>query len=525
MAPLDAPGAAGARTALGPAALGVLLELAPPLTTGGGALGGFAVPAAAPAAMPGPDPRPRLVPLPAPGEAPAQRERGAPGDGAKLRELFPTVPPAIQARRDDDWLAERVGRVRPDPFNVLFERHWKPVYGYCLSVVGSPDQAEDAAQEAMVRAYAALRNARTRPHFKPWLYSIARNACIDRLRDRSNHDVPLDEYNAGTVGSPAESFEVRERLRAVMEDLRALSERQRGALVMRELSGLSHGEIADALETTPPKAKALIQEARRTLVERNEGRELPCDEYRQELGELAPRQLPGHRLRAHAESCVRCGDLRRHRSFALSALPVLMATLWQKAKLVAHGLGEAAVAAPGGAKATAAVLATAAAIAPAGSGVLQGGGAEGPEAQRAPAAGGGAAAPAWPATGGGDASAAHEIGSSISGSAGAEARRGGVEAPAARQVGGAPAPIGAGDVDGGDVTGAREGTAPAPGPSPSPSRGMDVTEEAGRLVPAVTDVPVRLPRVRVVVDPPAPAGDGDGGQAEVEVDSVEIGLD
>lgn len=74
----------------------------------------------------------------------------------RVTPLLPSVPSALQRRRDDAWLAARVGRQRPDPFDVLFERHWARLRTYCVGILGSADEAQDAAQESMVRAYRRL---------------------------------------------------------------------------------------------------------------------------------------------------------------------------------------------------------------------------------------------------------------------------------------------------------------------------------------------------------------------------------
>ncbi len=84
-----------------------------------------------------------------------------------------------------------------------------------------------------------------------------------------------DELPANMAGTE-EAAERHERLRQLVADLRELPERQRAALLMRELSGLSHEEIALALQTTVGAAKQTIFEARRTLTELEEGRMTPA---------------------------------------------------------------------------------------------------------------------------------------------------------------------------------------------------------------------------------------------------------
>src|SRR5919201_6804407 len=96
------------------------------------------------------------------------------------------VPAARLRRRgpSDEWLAGQVSRSRSDPFGILFERHWLALRAHCLTIVGVPQQADDAAQEAMSRAYEALLAGRPPARFRPWLFAIGRNAAIDVLRER-----------------------------------------------------------------------------------------------------------------------------------------------------------------------------------------------------------------------------------------------------------------------------------------------------------------------------------------------------
>jgi hypothetical protein len=99
----------------------------------------------------------------------------------------------------------------------------------------------------------------------------------------------------------------RGRVGLLVADLRALSERQRTALVLREACGLSYGEIAETLDTTPARVKSLISEARQALVERRAGRKLSCEEYRRALVSVRGR-LRNQSLLAHRATCARCGE-------------------------------------------------------------------------------------------------------------------------------------------------------------------------------------------------------------------------
>lgn len=204
-------------------------------------------------------------------------------------------------------------------FTAVYEAHWKPTYGLCVSMLRSRDEAEDAAQDTMLRAYTRMLGGQEPREVRPWLFAIARNLCVDRIRQRERAgEVELSEATAAragaggggalaaTVEGPEEALERRARLDVLISDLRALSSAQRRALVLRELSGISHREIAEAIGTTPARSRSLVSEARQVLNERAAGRELPCADYRR-LTEGRPGRPRSHRLQAHVESCLRCG--------------------------------------------------------------------------------------------------------------------------------------------------------------------------------------------------------------------------
>lgn len=241
--------------------------------------------------------------------------------------LFKQVPTDLQRRRSDNWLAWNVGRVRPDPFAVLFERYWQPISAFCITIVGTRDEAEDAAAETMSRAYATLSRREERPDFRPWIHAIARNAALDRIRQR-NRGPQLsfdgEELDVVAFDDPDEVLGRRERLERLISDLQALAERQRAAIVMRELSGMTYEEIAETLDTSPVRAKGLVADARASLAERRDGRSIGCGEYRRAVDAGRGRVPRGQRLSAHRDSCPDCRAFARPRLFSgFFFLPIL----------------------------------------------------------------------------------------------------------------------------------------------------------------------------------------------------------
>src|SRR4051812_8644392 len=132
-------------------------------------------------------------------------------------------------------------------FAALYERHHQALYRYCRSIVRHEEDAQDALQNTMTRAFAALQNEARDFELRPWLFRIAHNEAVTILRQRRRTAVALDDATAGT-GELVDRVAEREELRLLRLDLAELPERQRAALVLRELNGLSHVEIAQVLD-------------------------------------------------------------------------------------------------------------------------------------------------------------------------------------------------------------------------------------------------------------------------------------
>jgi RNA polymerase sigma factor (sigma-70 family) len=213
-------------------------------------------------------------------------------------------------------------------FAAVYERHHQALYRYCRSILHHDHDAQDALQSTMARAFAALQNESRNIDMRPWLFRIAHNEAISLLRRRAPIDV-LDDLE--TRDAPVEEqVSLRADLRHLHQDLDALPERQRAALVLRELNGLSHAEIAQVLDCRPAAVKQSIFEARTGLMHAREGRELACDTVRRSLSDGDGRVLRGARLRAHLRSCSDCRKfqqelLRRPRELALLAPPLPVA--------------------------------------------------------------------------------------------------------------------------------------------------------------------------------------------------------
>lgn len=264
------------------------------------------------------------------------------------------IPAAAGAPRPlwgDERLAQRVADGDERAFAALYERYHQRLFRYCVSILRNEADAADALQSTFERALCALRAQQRNAPLRPWLYRIAHNEAITLIRRRPA-EAPLDEGTPASVASAAHVAAERDRLATLVADLAALPERARSALVMRELEGLSHEEIAIALHTTVGAAKQSIFEARGALATAAEGREMSCGEIRRLVSDGDRRVLRGRRVRAHLNGCTGCAQFASaisERTTALRALapplaPVAAAAILARASGGAGAAGGAGVA-------------------------------------------------------------------------------------------------------------------------------------------------------------------------------------
>jgi RNA polymerase sigma factor (sigma-70 family) len=243
---------------------------------------------------------------------------------ARLRERRRAAPargPVVLRALGDEGLAARAASGDERAFELLYARHRDALYRYCLSIVRSREDAEEALQSAMLRAHRALSTGRAGDRVRPWLFRIARNESL-RVVARRPAVAPLSGAEAAPGPAVHELGELGEELRELWRALAALPERQRSALVLRELHGLSPATIADVLGGSPAGARQLVYEARRALGEVRGGG-LACDEVRRRISDGDGRVLRARAVAAHLASCPECRTFRerlRRRPGQLAAL-------------------------------------------------------------------------------------------------------------------------------------------------------------------------------------------------------------
>jgi RNA polymerase sigma-70 factor, ECF subfamily len=161
----------------------------------------------------------------------------------------------------------------PQTFAELVERHQGSVFNLTYRMLGEAREAEDAAQEAFLRAYQHIDRYDPERSFKTWLLSITSNYCIDRIRKRRFTSLSLDEPLAphpslnSKDGEPEEAALGRERDAAVHAMLNQLAPDYRAAVILRYWYDMSYVEIADMLDTTESAIKSRLFRARQMLAE------------------------------------------------------------------------------------------------------------------------------------------------------------------------------------------------------------------------------------------------------------------
>jgi RNA polymerase sigma-70 factor, ECF subfamily len=190
-------------------------------------------------------------------------------------------------------MAVRPDAAAPSDFRVEdLEQYRRELTGYCYRMLGSAFEAEDAVQEAMVRAWKGMDSFEGRSAVRSWIYRIATNVCLDMLRGRQRRALAMDFGPAGsadaftgatrgenawvtpipdgrvlpTDGDPEAMAEAKESIRlAFVTALQHLPARQRAVLILREVLRWQATEVATLLDTTVASVNSALQRARATL--------------------------------------------------------------------------------------------------------------------------------------------------------------------------------------------------------------------------------------------------------------------
>jgi RNA polymerase sigma-70 factor, ECF subfamily len=193
----------------------------------------------------------------------------------------------VESARDGDESA----------FQRLVENYRGELHAHCYRMLGSVHDAEDALQEALLRAWRGIRNFEGRSSLRSWLYRIATNTCLDAIARRPKRVLPVDYGPASDphdgpgepivesvwiepypdqkveledgYASPDARYEQRESVElAFIAALQHLPARQRAVLILREVLGFSAKEVAETLDSTTASVNSALQRARKAVDER-----------------------------------------------------------------------------------------------------------------------------------------------------------------------------------------------------------------------------------------------------------------
>ena len=186
-----------------------------------------------------------------------------------VAQEWDTSPAVIDLPLSED------GSLSGATFTELMTQYQGRVYGQVLAIVRRPLDAEDIAQEVWLSAARSISQLRDPSRFKPWVLRIARNAALDFI-DRGKvrpAAVPLDDLDPASEPresdhvDPQTQLALKERYHSVWKAMEALGERDRHALLLREVQGYSYQEIADSLKVSSSTAQVVVCRARQRFRE------------------------------------------------------------------------------------------------------------------------------------------------------------------------------------------------------------------------------------------------------------------
>jgi RNA polymerase sigma-70 factor (ECF subfamily) len=178
---------------------------------------------------------------------------------------------------DQDWsLLARVGAGDADAFAPIVERHQERVVRLCQRFLGERDEALDAAQEVFLKAFEHAADAEPRGQMFTWLYRIAVNHCLNRLRRRKvvrflslagadDDEQPVVREPRSDAPDAEEQLATRERWQRTRRAIDELPASQRSVLILAKFEGMSYKEIAATLGITPGAVESRLVRAMRRL--------------------------------------------------------------------------------------------------------------------------------------------------------------------------------------------------------------------------------------------------------------------
>lgn len=181
---------------------------------------------------------------------------------------------------EDFQIIQAVLKGDREAYAELIRAHHARILSLCLSMLLDRSEADDAAQEVFVKAFASLYQYKQDLSFQAWLYRIASNHCLDLLRKKKRQKTDsldslleqkgdhLEDLAARTADLGRRIEEKEEKVQLALRVLSYVSPEQRQILILRELDGLSYEEISAVLHCSLDAVKARLKRARQQLQEK-----------------------------------------------------------------------------------------------------------------------------------------------------------------------------------------------------------------------------------------------------------------
>ena len=248
-----------------------------------------------------------------------------------------TPEPAVAEGPGDATLVAAVRRGDDRAFEQLYSRYQRRISAYVLGMVKDHGRAEDITQEVFISALRRMRETDRAIAFKPWIYEIAKNACIDQFRrSRRAEEVSMDAGEglgqadhgrlAAAEPTPDDAVDAKQQLDHLCGAFGGLSDSHHEILVLREFEGLSYREIGDRMGLSRPGVESTLFRARKRLTEEYD--ELVsgqrCTRIQSIIaaaGGTAPGTRDARRLARHVSHCQPCRRMAMAAGLDISSLP------------------------------------------------------------------------------------------------------------------------------------------------------------------------------------------------------------
>lgn len=176
-----------------------------------------------------------------------------------------------------DELIKKAQKNDVHAFEKLIAEHQTTVYNIALKIMGNPEDAQDAAQEALIKVFKNIKKFKGDSKFSTWLYRVTHNVCLDELRKRKTNISSIDEYYeddknpvlniADEIPTPEQQLLNKEQAQMLKKAINSLPPVSKAAIYLREVKDFSYEEIAKIQKCSVGTVKSRISRARVQLKE------------------------------------------------------------------------------------------------------------------------------------------------------------------------------------------------------------------------------------------------------------------